>query len=223
MAHGGSKVAVYSAIIGNSLVMVAKFAAFFLTGSGSMLAEGIHSVADVGNQTLLAIGLRKSQRPPDRQHPFGYGREAFVWSLMSAVGIFFLGCGVTVAHGVHTLTSAEAHHITDTGTAIGVLIFALVVESGTLFFAVRAVWQEASHRGVGFVENVRTTDDPFAIAVLLEDTAAVTGVLVALGAIGLTAYTHQTWYDAAGSIAIGLLLGGVALFLISKNRDLLLG
>jgi zinc transporter 9 len=223
MASGGSKLAVYGAITGNSLVMVAKFIGWGLTGSGAMFSEAIHSFADVGNQVLLAVGLRKSRRPADPEHPFGYGPEAFVWSLMSAVGIFFLGCGVTLAHGIHTLWKGADHEIESSTVGIAILIFALVVESGTLALAVRAVWNEARQRGIGFVENIRTTDDPFGIAVLLEDSAAVLGVLLALAALVLTRITHNSHWDAYGTIAIGLLLGAVALFLIARNRALLLG
>ncbi|MBW1878808.1 MAG: cation diffusion facilitator family transporter, partial [Deltaproteobacteria bacterium] len=223
MSSGGSKLAVYAAIIGNSLVMVAKFIGFGLTGSAVMFSEAVHSFADVGNQVLLAIGLRKSHRPADTEHPFGYGPDAFVWSLMSAVGIFFLGCGVTLAHGLHTLWKGADHGIEASNIGIAILVFALVVESATLVLAVRAVWNESRQRGIGFVENIRTTDDPFGIAVLLEDSAAVLGVLLALAALVLTQVTHNHYWDAYGTIAIGLLLGVVALFLISRNRGLLLG
>jgi len=223
MSSGGSKLAVYSAIAANTLVMVAKFAGWGLTGSGAMLSEAIHSVADLGNQVLLAIGLRKSHRPADAEHPFGYGREAFVWGLMSAVGIFFLGCGVTLAHGIHTLWQGADHGIESPTAGIAILLFALVAEGTSFAMAMKAVWDEAKRRGVGLVENIRTTDDPFAIAVLLEDSAAVLGVLLALTALVLTRVTHNPYWDAYGTIAIGLLLGAIALFLISRNRVLLLG
>lgn len=223
MASGGSKAAVYSAIVGNSVVMVAKFVGWGLTGSGAMLSEAIHSFADVGNQVLLAVGMRKSQRAPDEVHPFGYGREAFVWALMSAVGIFFLGCGVTVAHGLEALFGHGPHDVEAGTVAVVILLGSLVVEGASFLIALKGLYDEARHRGVGFFENLRTTDDPFGIAVLLEDSAAVLGVLFALAAILLTQWTHNTVWDGIGTLAIGLLLGAVALFLISKNRVLLLG
>ncbi len=219
---GGSKAAVYGAIAANSLVMVAKFVGFFVTGSGTMLAEGIHSMADVGNQSLLVVGMRRSQQPPDDEHPFGYGRDAFIWALMSAVGIFFVGCGVTVAHGVHTLL--EGHSEVGSQTLnLGILVFALVAEGASLGVAVRALANEARARNLGFFEHVRTTDDPFGVAVLLEDSAAVLGVLLALAAVGLGAVTGQSYWDGIGSLLIGLLLGCVALFLMQKNRAMLIG
>ena len=219
---GGSKAAVYGAIVANSLVMVAKFAGFFITGSGTMLAEGIHSMADVGNQSLLVVGMKRSQQLPDDEHPFGYGRDAFIWALMSAVGIFFVGCGVTVAHGVHTLL-AEHHEVGSQTLNLGILVFALVAEGASLWVAVRALNNEAKARGLGFWAHVKTTDDPFGVAVLLEDSAAVFGVLLALAAVGLGALTGQSYWDGVGSLMIGALLGFVALFLMQKNRAMLIG
>jgi solute carrier family 30 (zinc transporter), member 9 len=219
---GGSKTAVYGAIGANSLVMVAKFIGFALTGSGTMLAEGIHSAADVGNQALLVVGMRRSQQPADDEHPFGYGRDAFIWALMSAVGIFFVGCGVTVAHGVHTLLAGH----TDVGPQtlnIGILLLALVAEGASLGLAVWALLKDARRRSLGFWEHVRTTDDPFGVAVLMEDSAAVFGVVLALVTIGLGVWTGNAYWDGIGSLLIGVLLGFVALFLMQKNRAMLIG
>lgn len=220
---GGSKLAVYSAIGANSVVTLAKFVGFALTGSGTMLSEGIHSTADVGNQVLLAVGMARAGRSPDPDHPGGYGREAFVWALISAVGIFFLGCGVTVMHGIESLQHPHVHDESDFGINVGILLFALVAEGITLGIAFRGLLHEAQHRGVGMWEHLRTTDDPFGVAVLLEDSAAVTGVLIALGAVVATKVTHNPYWDAIGSLTIGALLGLVAVFLIWKNSKLLVG
>lgn len=221
---GGSKTAVYSAIGANAFVMVAKFVGFALTGSGTMLAEGIHSLADVGNQSLLAVGMSRATKAPDEQHPYGYGRDAFVWALMSAVGIFFLGCGVTVAHGVQSLV-AGGHHDT-TGPPwinLGILALSLVAEGASLAIAVRALAKEAAARKQTFWNYVRTTDDVFGVAVLLEDSAAVLGVLIAFATVGLTHLTHAPYWDPIGSLLIGVLLGLVAFFLMRRNRALLIG
>ncbi|MBN2800321.1 MAG: cation diffusion facilitator family transporter [Deltaproteobacteria bacterium] len=220
---GGSKTAVYAAIVGNTVVTIAKAGAFLLTGSGAMLAEAIHSLADVGNQALLAVGMKRAHRPPDERHPFGYGREAFVWALISAVGIFFIGCGVTVAHGVHTLTSGEAHEVGSVGLALWVLLFSMVVEGASFGVAVRGVVLAARARGLGLVAHIRTTGDPFGVAVLLEDFAALLGVLIAAASLGLVQLTHDPRWDGIGSIAVGLLLGVVAVFLIAKNKAMLVG
>ncbi|TNE87463.1 MAG: cation diffusion facilitator family transporter [Deltaproteobacteria bacterium] len=220
---GGSKAAVYAAIGGNTLVTIAKFAGFMMTGSGAMFSESVHSAADVANQAFLALGLKRADKEPDEVHPFGYGREAFVWSLISAVGLFFVGCGVTVMHGIHTLTDEHPHEVGGTEIALGILVFSLLVEGASWWIAVKALRDEAKKQELGFWENLATTDDPFAVAVFLEDSAAVLGVLFAMGSIGLVRLTHNPIWDAVGTLLIGFLLGFVAVFLIYKNRSLLIG
>ena len=221
---GGSTLAVYAAITSNAIVTVAKFAGFAVTGSGSMLSEGVHSLADVGNQALLALGMKRANTPPDEHHPQGYGQEAFVWSMISAVGMFFLGCGVSITHGVQSLLddghTASAEH---GSLNIGILLFALVVEGASLLLAVKGLRDEAKSHDQSFATYVRTTDDPFGVAVLFEDGAAVIGVLMALTAVLLSEWTGNPIWDPIGSIAIGVLLGLVAVFLIRKNRELLIG
>jgi zinc transporter 9 len=221
---GGSKAAVYSAIGANAFVMVAKFVGFALTGSGTMLAEGIHSLADVGNQSLLAVGMSRAQQPATPEHPYGYGRDAFVWALMSAVGIFFLGCGVTVAHGVQSLLAGGHHNeASNPWINLGILALSLVAEGASLAVAVRGLQKHAKERGLSFREHIRTTDDVFGVAVLLEDSAAVLGVLIAFATVGLTHLTHASYWDPVGSLLIGVLLGGVAFVLMRRNRALLIG
>lgn len=220
---GGSKAAVYAAIGGNSLVTVAKLIGFALTGSGAMFSEAVHSAADVANQSFLAFGMKRAAKPADEAHPFGYGREAFVWSLISAVGLFFVGCGVTVMHGIHMLTDDHPSELGGTEIALGILTFSLVVEGLSWWVAVRALQQEAKRQELGFWKNLATTDDPFAVAVFLEDSAAVFGVLLAMTSLGLVHVTHNPIWDAVGTLAIGTLLGFVAFFLVYKNRSLLIG
>jgi len=217
----GSKVAVYSALGANSVVMVAKFGAFAATGSGSMLSEGIHSLADVGNQALLAFGISSAQRAPDETHPYGYGREEFIWAMISAVGIFFLGCGVTAMHGIDQLL--HPHPVEDLTIALGVLAFAFVIEGLTLLVAVRAVRGAAQHANMRFFEYMVKGTDPMGVAVVLEDGAAVLGVTVAAIALGLAQATGNPLFDALGTLSISLLMGLLALFLVRKNRALLLG
>ncbi len=218
---GGSKTAVYTAIAANSVVMVAKFAGFALTGSGSMFSEGVHSLADVGNQTLLAIGLKRAELPPDERHPFGYRREAPIWALISAVGIFFLGCGFTVYHSFHAFLHPEP--MASPGVAFWVLVFAFVVEGAALSIAVRALTKEAAKDGNSLWAYLQEGDDPMGAAVLAEDSAAVFGVFLAMVGIGLAQWTGDPRWDAAGSLLIGLLLGGIAIYLIRMNRSLLIG
>ena len=215
----GSKLAVGAAIAGNSVVMVGKFVAFGVTGSAAMLSEALHSVADVLNQILLMVGIVRSSAPPDRQFPFGYGAERYVWALMSAVGIFFLGCGVTIYHGVTKLL--HPHAIEQVGWAAAALGLALVVEGYVLYVALRAVKKDA--KGKPFFPYLRREADPSAVAVILEDSAACLGVILAGTGIALAHFTGYHGWDAIASIAIGLLLGAVALWLIVRNRALLVG
>jgi zinc transporter 9 len=214
-----SRTAVVSALLGNGLLTVIKAVAFLLSGSGAMLAEAIHSLADTSNQALLYLGIRRSERPPDRAFPYGYGEDRYFYSLMSAVGIFVLGCGVTVYHGVEDLLHPP--ELSLSWTTFSVLGLALVIEGWVLALAVRAVWAKKGEET--FFRHLRGTSDPTVLAVLLEDTVACVGVLVAVAGIGLSALTGNPTYDAVGAIVIGLLLGAVAVLLVIKNRALLLG
>ena len=220
MASGGSKLAVYAAIGGNSIVTVAKFAGFVMTGSGALLSEAVHSLADVGNQTLLAVGMKKGQKEADEAHPFGYGQEAFIWALISAVGMFFLGCGVSLAHGIGALFHPHEVH-ESSNLAIYILLFALVIEGGCLALAVKGLASDAKKNNQSFGQYLKTTDDPFGVAVLLEDGGAVFGVLIALASVILA--QKYPIFDAVGTIAIGCLLGLMAVYLVSKNRSYLVG
>lgn len=220
MASGSAK-AVYAAIGANSVITVTKLTAFAYTGSGAMLSEGIHSFADVLNQTLLALGIKKAKKGADEAHPYGYGRDAFVWAMISAVGIFFLGCGFTLYHGIHSLLHPEAPekiHI-----AAGVLLFSFVLEMWTLWVAYKAVKASAKELNISFGQYMKEGPDPMAVAVLLEDAAAVIGVTLAGASIGMYVITGNPIWDAIGSIIIALLLGVVAIFLVVKNRKALLG
>ena len=215
----GSKFAVSAAIVGNSTVMAAKFVAFLFTGSAAMLSESLHSLADTINQILLMVGIVRSGRTADHRHPFGYGAERAIWALMSAVGIFFLGAGVTVYHGVNTLL--DPHPLEGLGWAVVVLAVSFVIEAYVLGIAFRAVRSEAGGRPL--LPFIREEADPTGVAVLLEDLAACLGILLAAAGIIATHVTGSSTYDALASISIGILLGCVAIFLIARNRDLLVG
>ena len=219
MANPGSKTAVTAAIVGNTAVMLAKFIAFLFTGSGAMLSETIHTLADLLNQILLMVGIVRSNRQADDSFEYGYQAVRYVWALISAVGIFFLGCGVTIYHGIQTLI--HPHAVSDLGWALGVLLFSLVLESAVLLIALRTAKHQAGQRPL--FKFLRDEADPAVVAVVLEDAAACVGVLVAMVAIGLTRLTGETYWDAMGSITIGLLLGAVAIWLIRRNAQLLVG
>ncbi len=215
-----SKKSIIAAIIGNSTVMVAKIIGFAVTGSSAMLAESIHSFADVMNQTLLLIGVQQSHKKADSTHTTGYGKERFIWSLISAVGIFFLGCGVTIYHGVSHLLHPTAP-VAVNMWSIGILLFSLAVEGYVLFIAWKAL--KTMSKGAPFWQYLRKEADPSAVAVLMEDAAACLGVLIAMSSLLLTHFTNQYYWDAIGSILIGILLGFVAVWLIARNRELLIG
>ncbi|MCH9688566.1 MAG: cation diffusion facilitator family transporter [Deltaproteobacteria bacterium] len=216
---GSSKGAVVSALLGNGLLTVLKFGAFVFSGSGAMFSEAIHSLADTVNQGLLFLGIRGSERPADALFPYGYGADRYLYSLLSAVGIFVLGCGVTVYHGIHDLISPP--ELSLSWVPLAVLGISFAVEAYVLLQAARVVW--AKKGDLSLMGYLRTTSDPTAAAVLLEDAVACAGVLVAVAGIGMAQLTGNPVYDAVGAIVIGLMLGAVAVWLGIRNRTLLLG
>ena len=219
MATQGSTRAVIAAIIGNCMVMVAKFIAFLFTGSGAMLSEAIHTMADLLNQILLLVGIIRSDRVPDPEFQYGYRAERYVWALISAVGIFFLGCGVTIYHGIQSLI--QPHELQELGWALGVLLFSLSLEAYVLLVAIQAVQKQAG--GQPFFRYLRKEADPATVAVVLEDSAACLGCVIAAVAILLAEWTGSNYWDAIGSILIGCLLGAIAIWLIWRNSQLLIG
>lgn len=214
-----SKGAVLGALIGNSIVTVIKFAAFLTSGSGAMFSEAVHSAADAANQGLLWVGIRSSERPADALFHYGYGYDRYLFSLLSAVGIFVFGAGITVYHGVHSLIDPSP--VESSALSYGVLAVAFVIDGVVLAGALRAIWARKGDKGL--LEYLRTTTDPTVAAVLLEDSVATVGVIVAAVAIYLTELTGNSLYDAIGALTVGVLLAGVALWLGIKNRTLLLG
>ncbi len=184
-----------------------------------MLSEAIHTMADLLNQILLLIGIVRSDRVPDLEFQYGYMAERYVWALISAVGIFFLGCGVTIYHGVESLLFP--HELQELNWAIGVLLFSLLLEGYVLWVAVKAVKKQAE--GKPFFRFMRDEADPATVAVVLEDTAACLGCVIAMVAILLAEWTGSPYWDAIGSIMIGVLLGAIAVWLIWRNSQLLIG
>jgi zinc transporter 9 len=216
-----SHLAVNFAIGANFLAAVIKFVTFFFTGSGSMLSESIHSLADMANQLLLAIGIRRSQRAPTKEYPYGFSTERFIWALISAVGIFFLGCGASVYHGVSILL--DPHPLESLPIAFSVLGISAALESVGFIAAVRAIIRAAKANGLSFWGYVVYGPDPTSVAVLMEDGSAIFGLSIAAVCLGLCYAFANPMFDAIGSILIGFLLGAVAIFLIRKNTIALLG
>ena len=214
-------VTVVLAFTANALVAIAKSVAAVLTGSASMVAEAAHSWADTGNEIFLYVAARRSVKPADASHPVGYGREAYVWSLFAAFGLFVVGAGVSIMHGVQELFDPEPAD--RFGISYAVLAIAFVLEGTSFLQAWRQSRREASasHRDV--LDHVMSTSDPTLRAVFFEDAAALIGLVIAFVGILLHQITGSAVPDAVGSILVGLLLAVVAYVLIRQNRRFLIG
>lgn len=208
---------VIAALSGNGFIAVLKFVGFFISGSGAMLSEAIHSFADTANQALLMVGIKRSGKKATEEFSYGYGKERFLWALISACGIFFVGAGATVYQGINALIRAE--HIEVSYIVFVILAVSFVVESGTLVLAYRELRRAG---GKMKLKKILKHGDPATIAVLYEDGIAVLGVTVAFVSILLTEVTGDYYWDAIGSITIGLMLAVMAIILINKNRALLI-
>ena len=205
----------------NLAIAVAKLVAGALTGSSAMLAEGAHSVADTVNQLFLLTALSRSKKPADSRHPFGYGMERYFWSLLAAVGIFVLGAGFSIYEGVHSLLHPEP--VVQPLVAYAVLGVSFLFEGTSWLKALMQLRREAGEREVGLLDHVVTTPDPTAKTVAFEDTAALIGIVLAAGGISLHLLTGSGVWDGIASIAIGLLLVGVAVSLGSTSKRNLIG
>lgn len=215
----GSKGVVYAALFGNGAIAITKFFAAVMTGSSAMLAEGIHSVADTGNQGLMLLGMKRGDKPADRTHPFGYGKEVFFWGFVVAIVLFAVGAGVSIYEGViHLLHPAELGDPTINYVVLGM---AAVFESGATAFAVRELLRRKGDRGV--FETLKESKDPALFVVLFEDTAALAGIGVAALGIFLAQVTGNPAFDAGASIVIGLILATVSVWLAWETRALLVG
>jgi cation diffusion facilitator family transporter len=214
-----SKLPVYGAIVANVAIAALKFAGAAATGSSAMLSEGIHSIVDTGDGLLLLAGLRLSQRPADEQHPFGYGKELYFWSLIVAVLIFGVGGGVSAYEGfLHVLDPSP---IEDAAWNYAILGAAALFEGGSLAIAVR---QFVKQKGAAsFRRALKASKDPSIYTVMAEDSAAVLGVAIAALGIYASHALDMPVLDGVASIVIGLLLCGVATLLIRQARRLLVG
>ena len=219
MAAGSSKAVIYAALVGNGLIAITKFAAASYTGSSAMLSEGIHSLVDTGNQVLLLHGLKRSQKPADEQHPFGYGAELYFWAFVVAILIFAVGAGVSIYEGIQKVV--HPHPIESVSINFIVLGLALIFEGAAWYVAYRAF--ETSRGKRGFVEAVRQSKDPTVFTVLFEDSAAMLGLIVAGVGIACAHYLDMAWLDGAASIVIGLILAVTAVVLAIETKGLLIG
>jgi cation diffusion facilitator family transporter len=219
-ASSSSKLSLYGGIAANVAIAVSKFVAAYITGSSAMLSEGIHSLVDTGNGGLLLYGMSRSQRPADAKHPFGHGKELYFWALIVAVLIFAIGGGMSFYEGIKHLEHPEP--LTDAKWNYIVLGLSILFEGAALFLALRALLEKQAP-GMSFWRTLRTSRDPAVFASVLENAAAVAGLLIALLGVYFGHALNNPFFDGGASIIIGLLLMGVAVLLVSRTKDLLTG
>ena len=222
-AGGESTLTVLVAFGANFAIAIAKTAAAAVSGSASMLAEAAHSWADTGNEVFLMIANRRSARPPDPRRPLGYGREAYVWSLLAAVGLFVVGASVSIWHGVSELIGGEQASGRDYLLAYAVLAISFVLEGISFLQAFRQLRGEAHRLERDLFTHALETSDPTVRGVFAEDAAALLGIVIATAGIAMHELTGAAAFDAIGSILVGVLLGVVAVLLIDRNRRFLTG
>jgi len=216
---GSSKVAIYGAIAANSAIAVCKFVAAYFTGSSAMLSEGIHSLVDTGNGALLLFGIKLSKSPPDDKHPFGYGNEVFFWSFVVAILIFALGGGIAIYEGIQHIL--HPRRLENMHWNYLVLILAMVFEGSALRVALKQF--NASRRNKPFLRALQDSKDTSTVAVVVEDTAALLGLLIALLSVFLGQISGWPYFDGLGSVLIGLLLVSVSFFFAAECKALLVG
>ncbi|MEU1548173.1 cation diffusion facilitator family transporter [Nocardia sp. NPDC005745] len=219
MSAGGGKKAIIAALTANAGIAAAKFVGAAITGSGSMLAEAVHSVADTGNQGLLLLGQQRAAKEADELHPFGYARNRYFYSFIVALVLFTLGSGYAIYEGIHKIQHPE--ELSSPLVAVVILVLAIVLESYSFTTAVR---ESAPLKGNAswwrFIRNSRSPELP---VVLLEDTGALIGLVFAFAGVGLTMLTDDPVWDGIGTLAIGGLLGVIAVVLIVEMQSLLIG
>lgn len=207
------------ALFANFSIAVAKFFAAIYTGSGSMMAEAVHSAADCSNQGLLLFGLKKAKQPPSIEHPLGHGKEIYFWSFIVAIMLFSVGGLFSIYEGVHKLSSDEP--LSNPWVAVGVLVFAIAAEGASLWGCIVEINKTRGERSLW--QWFRESRQSELVVVFGEDLAAQLGLVFALGAIGLTMITGNPIYDAVGSIVIGALLIIIAILVGKEVKDLLIG
>lgn len=209
------------ALTGNLVIAAAKFGAWITSGSSAMLSEFVHSVVDCGNQALLLLGLRDSGNVADRRHPYGYGKSVYFWALVSALGTFFLGAGVSMTHAVGELI--EGPSLQDvTWHVWGVLGVSFTIDGWVLGKTIYELRQDMP-KNTTFIKYIQNMRDPATLAILLEDGAACLGIVLAIAGIGATQYTSMPVFDSLAGVSISALLGAMGLILVRVNHRFLLG
>ena len=218
MAPSSRKV-IYAALAGNCLIAITKVVAAIMTGSSAMLSEAIHSGADTGNEILLLYGLRRAKMPADDAFPFGHGKEIYFWSFVVAIVLFAGGAGLSLYKGIdHLVSPVPVKH---SYVSYGVIVLALMFEGTSWYIALTEF--DRSKGAWGYIRAVHRGKDPSIFIVLLEDSAAIIGLVVAFIGILLSHITGSPAYDAAAAVVIGLILAGTAILLASETKSLLIG
>jgi cation diffusion facilitator family transporter len=220
MAAGSSNLAIYGAIIANLAIAISKFVAAAFTGSSAMISEGIHSLVDTGNGLLLLLGIQLSKRPPDVQHPLGHGKELYFWTLIVAVLIFAIGGGMSFYEGITHIQ--HPNPLQDPTWNYIVLGLAIVFE-GTSFYIAMREFAKVREKGKSFWRAIRESKDPGIFAIILEDSAALVGLVIALAGVFMGHQLSNPYIDGLASILIGILLAVVAVILVVESKALLIG
>lgn len=210
---------IYIALLGNLIIAVAKFIGAFVTSSAAMLSEAVHSVVDTLNEILLLYGLKKSQQPPDEEHPFGYGRELYFWSFIVALLVFALGAVVSIYQGVHHIFEPEP--ISSPFINYVILVVAFLCEGFSWLTALKGFRKYKGN--MGYFEAFRKSKDPTTFTVLFEDSAALVGLVIAFLGVFLSHYYHAPTLDGVASILIGCILAIVAFLMARETKGLLMG
>lgn len=219
MTSGSSKLPIYGAIAANLAIAISKFIVAGISGSSAMLSEGIHSLVDTGNGGLLLLGIHKSKKPADDTHPFGHGKELYFWSLIVAILIFSIGGGMSFYKGISHIEHPSP--LTDPFWSYIVLGFAFIFEGIALIVALKSFRKFKGKKS--YYEAIKLSKDPANFAVILEDSAALLGLIVAFAGLFLSHYFNNPVYDAYASIVIGVILALIAVLLATESKGLLIG
>ncbi|MEO8820510.1 MAG: cation diffusion facilitator family transporter [Ginsengibacter sp.] len=218
MAQSNSSI--YGALISNALIAVIKFIAAFFSGSSAMLSEGIHSLVDTSNEFLLLLGIKRSKRPADKKHPFGYGQELYFWSLIVSVLVFGLGGGMSIYEGISHIGNPKP--LTDVFWNYLVLGSAFIFEAISITISIKGFLKHSHHKG-NFFQKLRASKDPGFFLVIYEDAADIAGLIIAFAGVTLSHYFHEPLLDGLASILIGIVLTIIAIIMIIESHNLLIG
>lgn len=216
---GSSKKVIYAALFGNGAIAITKFIASAITGSSAMFSEGIHSVVDTGNQVLLLFGLKQAKKPADKHYPYGHGKEIYFWSFVVAILIFAVGSGLSIFKGIAHIKHPEV--ITSPYINYFVLGLAIIIEAFVFYIALKEFNKSKGERT--YMQAIKQGKDPGMFVVLLEDAAAMLGLIVAMLGIAVSQLTGNYVFDGIASVGIGIILAAIAALLALETKGLLIG